>query len=492
MPPSAILHRSPHASTTLIDIPLSLALAQHFSPPSTLHRPLSTPAPPAPYPSTEPKTGKARQRVIERLGDDGKPAVDEGWIREGLEELGRGYGDKGGAWCGERKVAPGIEGGDGKVSGKRKRGRWGKGAQGGKGQDAGDVRREEAGDEVVESREDEESEQKAMGLRSPPWRPGKPNSEPIPEPCLRVSSIGDESWEVAAHNSTPLFMPTEDGEDDFKHLSVKEVGNRLVTNPSESELFLTLHLATDTGISSGSPTYTLPSLSSFLLSTITRASTRTFSEAAYAMLPTHSKSAGPGQFDFVLLDPPWQNRSVRRSKRYGTMESVPRYEDLNPLVALEGMLGRHIAPEGLVGCWITNKVKARKTALRLFGSWGVHLQEEWVWLKVTSKGEPVTELGGLWRKPYEVLLLGRKARKDEDGMKLEGGEDRAGKRRLLIAVPDLHSRKPNLKELIEPMMLRPGEYRALEVFARNLTAGWWAWGDECLKYNWTDFWLTDA
>lgn len=152
------------------------------------------------------------------------------------------------------------------------------------------------------------------------------------------------------------------------------------------------------------------------------------------------------------------------------------------MAALEGMLGQNIAPHGLVGCWITNKPAVRKAALAAFDQWGVKLTEEWTWLKVTTKGEPVTELGGIWRKPYEVLLLGRKG---VEGKNLEAGEV---KKRLIAAVPDLHSRKPNLKELIEPLTPEPANYRALEIFARNLTAGWFAWGAECLKYNWDGYW----
>lgn len=350
--------------------------------------------------------------------------------------------------------------------------------------------------EVIEGNEgdgvgDGSGEDTVMGLRKGVWPKGVGI---IPEPCLRFSSIGDESWEVAEQNSKPMILPTEEGEEDFEHLFVREVGNRLICNSTDSSFYLTLHYDTNTG--RGSPTYTLPPSSSFFLSTINTTTMKAFSDSAYTMLPKHSRSAGPGQFDFIILDPPWQNRSVRRSKRYETTASHSgrRYGDSDPLIPLEETLGQHIAPGGLVGCWITNKAKARGKALQLFESWGMNLEEEWVWLKVTSKGEPVTELGGVWRKPYEVLLLGRKALKDENGRKVrevKGGVERKVKETLLVAVPDLHSRKPNLKELIEPLMTHPREYRALEVFARNLTAGWWAWGDECLKYNWTDFWSND-
>ncbi len=34
----------------------------------------------------------------------------------------------------------------------------------------------------------------------------------------------------------------------------------------------------------------------------------------------------------------------------------------------------------------------------------------------------------------------------------------------------------------------PSDYQALEIFARNLTAGWWSCGDEVLKFNWEGCW----
>jgi len=62
------------------------------------------------------------------------------------------------------------------------------------------------------------------------------------------------------------------------------------------------------------------------------------------------------------------------------------------------------------------------------------------------------------------------------------------KRRVLVGVPDLHSRKPNLKSIFEQVMKKE-KYEALEVFARNLTAGWWGWGDEVLKFQSEEYWI---
>lgn len=128
----------------------------------------------------------------------------------------------------------------------------------------------------------------------------------------------------------------------------------------------------------------------------------------------------------------------------------------------------------------------------LFAHWGVQLAEEWVWVKTTVKGELVFDLEGGWRRPWEVLLVGRQHS--------EGSGQGEVKRRIIAGVPDLHSRKPNLKGLFEKLFfkeeLRNGEdkvgektYEALEIFARNLTAGWWSWGDEVLKFQGKECWV---
>ena len=370
-----------------------------------------------------------------------------------------------GLWCLARRLVPELGGKEGRT---RKR-------------------KKDDGQEEDGSTELSEKEDTTMGLGQ---FSGNSGPEPIQEPCLRLSSIGEHSWEVARYDPNPLML-LAGGMMPCEHLFAKEVGNRLISNLSRSTICLTLGVSSR--MDDGSPTYTLPPLSSFLLSTIGSMFIKAFSESAFTMLPRHSKSAGPGQFDFVLLDPPWENRSVRRSKQYQTMER--RNGDIDPVIALEGILGQHIAPNGLVGLWITNKASVREKAFRLFESWDVTLEQEWVWLKVTTNGEPVTEVGGLWRKPYEVLLLGRKTSGDETDKTMVDAVAEGNKtvnRKLIIAVPDLHSRKPSLKELIEPMMPDPRSYRALEIFARHLTAGWWAWGDECLRYNWTGYWSSNS
>ncbi|TGO12922.1 hypothetical protein BTUL_0080g00420 [Botrytis tulipae] len=241
------------------------------------------------------------------------------------------------------------------------------------------------------------------------------------------------------------------------------------------------------------------------------------------------------KFQVIIVDPPWPNRSALRKDSYATASGFGGMESL-----LRFLPCHKIEHNGYVGIWITNKSAFRSMLLDdggMFDHWGLELIEEWIWLKVTSNGEPMCEISGTWRKPWEILLVGRK--KDEresvgvgdSGFKksvgneelniekeydLEGSNQSSPspsslpspspsqtpsqsqsensnlsiKRRIIIGVPDLHSRKPNLRFLFG-QLLGLQEYRGLEIFARNLTAGWWGWGNEVLKFQNDGAWVVE-
>lgn len=175
-------------------------------------------------------------------------------------------------------------------------------------------------------------------------------------------------------------------------------------------------------------------------------------------------------FKIVLMDPPWPNRSVKKTKTYSTMH---RNE---PDILLEAiaLAQRYCSRSGHIAIWITNKHVIRCQVLEEMITQGFELAEEWIWLKVTSEGKPVTVLDGVWRKPYEILLVFRQCT-----------ESLNTRRRFVFAVPDMHSRKPNLKYLFETIF---GSGPVLELFARNLTSGWWSIGDEVLKFQDSNLW----
>jgi N6-adenosine-specific RNA methylase IME4 len=229
-----------------------------------------------------------------------------------------------------------------------------------------------------------------------------------------------------------------------------------------------------------SPAYrfTIPPRASFFLSDSTHS--ETFRTAFRELTDEYTL---PRHFDLVLLDPPWPNRSAKRAKSYEQIGGMPYF--MKMLLKMD--IDNYLEHNALVGVWITNKEALRGHILGaggLFEKWNVGLIEEWIWIKTTVHGAPMFDIDSLTRKPYEILLLGRAAPNAWTKMVPAPFV----RKRVIAAVPDIHSRKPCLKELLEPYMADPKDYSALEVFSRYLVSGWMSWGNEVIKYNNDMYW----
>ncbi|XP_033915042.1 N(6)-adenine-specific methyltransferase METTL4 isoform X1 [Acipenser ruthenus] len=206
--------------------------------------------------------------------------------------------------------------------------------------------------------------------------------------------------------------------------------------------------------------YLIPPRSSFLLADI----------SCIQPLVKYNKT-----YDVIVLDPPWENKSVKRSNRYNSLPSCQIKQIPIPSLA---------APDCLVVTWVTNRQKHLQFVKEeLYPYWSIEVLAEWQWVKITKSGEFVFPLESPHKKPYEILVLGRyKKIKDKSPSTPEVKTNTFPDCKLIISVPStLHSQKPSLadvlKEFVDP------EAKCLELFARNLQPGWTSWGNEVLKFQ---------
>lgn len=473
---SAVLFRNEDRSVFLVDIPRSIALAQELTPSlsSPKHEDQSQAETPTSkarggqrgrkrfllsdtpretsFISTEPKSQSARARVLQTIpvserrfhGDFIQPVV-----QSALENIRAAFGSVEKQWCLPRRVP------DAGRDGKR---RW---------------------------------EQQS--------------------PSQTVPSNNDDA---APHTIGPPVILSSSSVNAFQ--SVSDLSGA-VKNPSfESAI---LRIGPKDHNEDEPSEYSIPPQSTFLLCTLPLSHISPVNPIPG--IPTTQK------FNLALFDPPWPNRSVRRSSHYEvhprdemelltsrlqdilrdyTLDQPGHYPEKQPSSVTP--VSNEQQPQSqasLAAIWITNSEKVRRTACEALTTTGFQICEEWVWVKVTTNGQPISPLDGLWRRPYEILVIGRRGSPAHAGETAQSrktdllGIDPAGiKRRVIAAVPDLHSRKPNLKALFEEIFFRSSSveqavdsYSALEVFARNLTAGWWACGNEVLKFNARECWIEE-
>ncbi|NWR52411.1 METL4 protein, partial [Regulus satrapa] len=209
--------------------------------------------------------------------------------------------------------------------------------------------------------------------------------------------------------------------------------------------------------------YLVPPKSSFLLSDI----------SCLQPLLNYKK-----KYDVIVIDPPWENKSVKRSNRYSHLSSWQIKQIPVPALA---------APNCLVVTWVTNRQKhLRFVKDELYPHWSVKTLAEWHWVKITTAGEFVLPLDSLHKKPYEVLVLGRVQGDVKEALRKSEGVLPIPEHQLIVSIPcNLHSHKPPLAAVLAEF-IKP-DVECLELFARNLQPGWTSWGNEVLKFQHIDY-----
>jgi len=168
----------------------------------------------------------------------------------------------------------------------------------------------------------------------------------------------------------------------------------------------------------------------------------------------------PEMFDVFYADPPWQYENsgfeMSAEKHYDTM-------NINDLCQMS--ISSIAADNAVCFMWVTNPLL--EDGMRLLKAWGFEYKTNFVWVKKSHTA------GFYVFGKHEILMIGTKGSmlpvekfKSVLNENIEDFDDSN----------EIHSKKPHeTYDIIEKMY--PGR-RYIELFARNLRAGWQSWGNE--------------
>jgi N6-adenosine-specific RNA methylase IME4 len=429
---AAILYQNPARDVTLVDIPASIAAAQ--SRPGTLLSTTPLHDPIEPNQDYRPKATKSKAPNPHDLADSARHVEYKASITSALAQI---HAHVHTPWCLPRKVLT-------------------------------QTPKHEDAMEIIDPEKELETHFREWAA----WGDRKEDDAALNLQQMMASLGAPESQQSQAAAAQDEWIVTTTGS-----ASQHEPWTSTFHNPEPHSLPLTVQQPQ----SSKGYNFTIPPRSTFFLSD--SAHSESFRASFRELTDEYNL---PRHFDVVLLDPPWPNRSAKRKGAYEQIGGMPYLKKM--LFRMD--IDNYLEHNALVGVWITNKSSLREHVLGpggLFETWNVGLFEEWIWIKTTTKGEPMFDMDNPMRKPYEILLLGRAAPNAWTTM----AHAPHVRKRVIAAVPDMHSRKPCLKKLLEEYIPDPTDYSALEVFSRYLVAGWTSWGNEVLKFNCDYYWASD-
>lgn len=180
------------------------------------------------------------------------------------------------------------------------------------------------------------------------------------------------------------------------------------------------------------------------------------------------------KYNIIYADPPWQYSS-RQPFRSGGVR-FHSLENEYPTVSAKQMsqwdVGRIAADDCALFMWSTDS--HLKEAIQLMNAWGFkYVTIAFVWVKQTSTGKQVSNLGAWTMKNCEICLFGTKG-----AMKKHKKSNSV--KQLFFAERTKHSKKPDcVYSFIEELF---GDLPKIELFARHHVVGWDCWGNETEKY----------
>lgn len=169
-----------------------------------------------------------------------------------------------------------------------------------------------------------------------------------------------------------------------------------------------------------------------------------------------------GKFKIIYADPPW---------RYECKNVQGAAENHYPTMCIEELCALPVSEladrDSALFLWTTFPMLPE--ALRLIRAWGFSFKTvAFVWLKRNRKSPTWFYGMGRWtRSNAEICLLATRGKPKRQSAKVH---------QFIITPIEQHSKKPD--ETREKIVELMGDLPRVELFARQKTAGWAAWGNE--------------
>lgn len=158
--------------------------------------------------------------------------------------------------------------------------------------------------------------------------------------------------------------------------------------------------------------------------------------------------ANKQRYKLIVMDPPWSNKSANRNKKQHSYETS-HHNLLHHLKSQLPMQQEFVDLQHgtLVAVWVTNRTKyVQFVEQELFAEWNVQHVTRWYWVKVCSSGEVLVPFDDKHRKPYEMLILGWMAPKQNVNAQLCDAWKQILQPRVFFAMPSgIHSQKPSIR-----------------------------------------------
>lgn len=196
------------------------------------------------------------------------------------------------------------------------------------------------------------------------------------------------------------------------------------------------------------------------------------------------------KFDFIVIDPPWTNRYIKRLKKTNRKQS---YNMMTDEEISNIPIENHTTKDSIVIVWATNS-ETHQNAIeqKLLDKWRLKIIAKWTWIKVDRNGELFNSFDGN-KKPFEIIYVCSHV----DCLHACASIPR---NRIIFSHPSsIHSNKPSLlgmrlhfsfKMQIKTKLINADLFshvfqskqpKCLEIFARSLHNNFTSIGVEVLK-----------